>query len=118
MVEALLAELDELGLTGRNAADLLQGGVAALLPGADSHAADPGPGRLPEDLDQQLAARAEEMLALVDAAGVVVEGDRAALLWDSGSGGAAGPVGLPAAVDLALGTLERVASWSGTQERS
>lgn len=117
-VEALVAELEDLGLTGRNAVDLLQGAVATVLHGpADPHAV-PGHGvRL--ELSARTAATAETMLANVEAAGVAVAGDRSALLWPTaGPEQGEGLVGLSAAVDLSIGALERVASWAGSGSRA
>jgi hypothetical protein len=51
------------------------------------------------------------MAARLDALGVQVSGDRAALDWPTGSAGTSGAVGLAAAAGLALGALEQVAAW-------
>jgi hypothetical protein len=53
----------------------------------------------------------------VDATGVSVTGDRSLLQWTAGAGSDDGLVALSAAVDLSIGTLERVASW-GSEERA
>lgn len=117
-VEALVAELDELGLTGRNAVDLLQGGIEKLLHAPPVPGAEPGSSGLPADLEQRLAETADAMLAAVDTARVSVAGDRSALLWPTGAGRGDDLVALSAAVDLSIGALERVASWGAPKERA
>jgi hypothetical protein len=109
-VDALRAELEALGLTGRNAADLLQGAVEKLVRGLGPDAA-PGPAPLSSDLEQRLVEAADAMLASVDETGVTVTGDRSLLRWTAEAGRGDDLVALSAAVDLSIGALERVASW-------
>ena len=117
-LEALVAELDELDLTGRNAADLVQGAIAKVVHGPPDPDAVRGPGVRPE-LSARMAASAEAMLATVDRTGVTVLGDRSALLWPAATPERGdGLVSLSAAVDLSIGALERVAAWATPGERA
>lgn len=113
-VEALVAELEDLGLTGRNAADLLQGAVDKVVhdPTDPGEAADPALA-VPPELSARMAATAETMLATVEETGVMITGDRSALLWPGATPEEGGDlVALSAAVDLSIGALERVAAWA------
>jgi hypothetical protein len=68
-------------------------------------------------VEQRLTETADAMLAAVDATGVSVTGDRSLLRLTAGAGTEDDLVALSAAVDLSIGTLERVASW-GSEERA
>ena len=119
-VEVLVAELEDLGLTGRNATGLLQGAVDKIVHGRTELAGTDGAqlGVRP-DLSARMAATAEAMLAEVEAAGVMVAGDRTALLWPEGTPEPGGDlVALSTAVDLSIGALERVAAWAGSGSRA
>ncbi len=114
-VEALVTELEELGLDGRNAADLLDGAVAAMTRTGAVAGTGPPAGAVPEGRRQRLATEADRMIAAVEGTGVHVHGDRSALLAPAAP--AAGDrVGLDAAVALSVGALERVATWTPAGE--
>ena len=115
-VEALVAELEALGLTGRNAVDLLQGAVDTVVHGPTDPGGSDGAGvDVQPDLSARMAATAEAMLATVESSGATVAGDRAALLWPGVTSEQGDElVALSAAVDLSIGALERVASWAGS----
>jgi hypothetical protein len=110
-VEALVSELEELGLRGRNAAHLLDGAVVGLV-------RSPAPGTrlpadaVPEEVRARLADESARMLAVVEASGVHVHGDRSALGVFAAEAPAEPVVGLDAAVALSVGALERVTTWA------
>jgi hypothetical protein len=113
-VEALVAELEELGLDGRNAADMLDGAVAGMVRTPAVGGTGPAADAVPEGARERVAAEADRMLVAVDASGVHLHGDRSAL---QGSGTGVGErVGLDAAVALSVGALERVATWTPSRE--
>jgi hypothetical protein len=109
MVEALVADLVDLELVGRNAAEMVWSGVDqvrrtdVVVPLAGSP--------LPRELQDRIVARARTMAARLDSLGVQVTGDRAALAWPGGSAEETGAVGLREATQLAMGALEQVAAW-------
>jgi hypothetical protein len=109
MVEALLADLGDLDLVGRNAAEMVASGVDRLRRTEDVVPLGSCP--LPQALQDRAATEARAMAARLDALGVQVSGDRAALDWPIGSAGTSGAVGLAAAAGLAMGALEQVAAW-------
>lgn len=109
MVESLVAELESLELVGRNAADMVHGGVEQLR---RSDAVVPlGRSPLPAALADRVGAEGRAMLAALTSSGVHVVGDRAALGWPTDGGSAAGAVDLASAARLATGVLDRVAGW-------
>ena len=113
-VEALLFELEDLGLTGRNAAEMVDGGAEHLM-----RSGTPVPlGRSPllESLEGRLAGSAAEMAAAVAAAGVPATGDLTRLAWPPHDGDAVPTVGLTEAAELAMGMLERVTTWAREEE--
>lgn len=109
MVDALVAELEALELVGRNAAEMVWSGVDHLR---RAEADVPlGSSPLPQALEDRLAATARTLAARLDATGVRVTGDRSALDWPGGGTDVGGAVGLAEATRLAMGALERVATW-------
>jgi hypothetical protein len=109
-VESLVAELEELGLGGRNAADLLDGAVAAMVRTPAVGGTAPAADAVPEQ--ERVAAEAGRMLAALEESGIHVHGDRAALTTTAPAAGSAERVGLAAAVALSVGALERVTTWA------
>ena len=113
MVDALVAELGDLELVGRNAAEMVWSGVDSLR---RTDAVVPlGSSPLPQALQDRIVAEARAMAARLDALGVRVTGDRSALGWPAGSADETGAVGLGEATRLAMGALERVATWGREQ---
>jgi hypothetical protein len=114
-VERLAGELTDLGLTGRNAVQLLDGAVHAL---ETSQPPAEGPitgSRLSAQQEHRLLELSEAMLAATDASGATVHGDRSALLWRAITGSTDDTVALDSAVVLSVGVLDRVVAW-GTEE--
>lgn len=109
MVDALVAELGDLELTGRNAAEMVRAGVDRLRRTGSGVLLGSSP--LPRALEERAIERARTMAARVDALGVQVTGDRSALDWPVGSDEEPGAVRLGDAACLAMGALERVAGW-------
>jgi hypothetical protein len=109
MVDALVVELEALELVGRNAAEMVWSGIDHLRRAETD--APLGSSPLPLALEDRLVATARSMAARLDATGVRVTGDRSALDWPDGSTDAGGAVGLAEATRLAMGALERVATW-------
>ena len=103
MVDALVAELGDLELVGRNAAEMVWSGVD-LLRRADT-VVPLGSSPLPQALQDRVVAEARAMAARLDALGVRV----------AGSADETGAVGLGEATRLAMGALERVATWGREQ---
>lgn len=114
MVQSLVGELEELGLTGRNATEMVHGGGTTLM--ASTSGAPVGQAPLSAALRDRLAAVAEEMAAALDASGVLVSGDRSALVRLDESDHSGSAVGLAEAAALASGVLERVSTWGDTEE--
>ncbi len=115
-VDALVAELRKLGLGGRNAADLLDGAVEAMLRTPAAGGTGPAVDAVPEGVWERLAAETGRMLAAVEASGAGLHGDRSALRTP-GTGAAAGDrVALDAAVALSVGALDRVVGWAASEE--
>jgi hypothetical protein len=115
-LEALLFELEDLGLTGRNASEMVDGGAEQLM---RSGAPVPlGLSPLLEALEGRLAALGTEMAAAVDAAGVRVSGDLSKLAWPTRGGEAVLTVGLAEAAELTMGMLERVTTWAREEEET
>ncbi len=117
MAESLLAELRRLRHTGRNAAELVHGGITALT--ASERDPEGGARVVPVQLRGEVAEAvqqtAADMAAAVRAAGVAVHGDGAALLWPAAAPSPADALSPSGAVDLAVGVLSRVAAWGPDQ---
>lgn len=112
MIETLVAELVTLGLVGRNAAELVHGGVTRLV--RTESIVPLGVSPLPQALEARIAETAAAMVVALDASGVHVIGDRSLLGWPPRSGRTAAAnsgVGLVEAARLATGVLEQVATW-------
>lgn len=108
MADALVAELEELGLVGHNAAEMVHGGLRRLvLDGADVPL---GTSPLASPLADRVAQRATEMRTGLESSGVNVVGDRSALTRLESADDDAN-VGLQQAGRLAAGVLEHVATW-------
>ena len=110
-----MADLGELGLHGRNAADLLDGAVAAMAGTPAVVGSRPPADAVPEEWRERLAVEADRMLAAVDAAGVHLHGDATALQVPAPRA-AEERVALEAAVALSVGALERVATWRSEEQ--
>jgi hypothetical protein len=117
-VETLLAELEELGLDGRNAADLLDGAVAAMVRTPAVGGAAPAADAVPEQGQVRLAAETERMLTALEASGIEVHGDRTALTTAPPVSRAEDRVALGAAVALSVGALDRGSHWATAGEHA
>ncbi len=108
MADQLVAELDDLGLVGRNAAEMVHAALSRLA--LDGVAVPLGASKLPSTLADQAATAATEMRSVVESLGVGIAGDLSALTrLESDETGA--QVGLEQAGRLAAGVLEHVATW-------
>ncbi|MGZ8744742.1 MAG: hypothetical protein ACXWXO_17640 [Nocardioides sp.] len=113
-LEALLFELEDLGLTGRNASEMVDGGADQLMRSGTPVPLGLSP--LLEALEGRLVELAAEMAAAVDVAGVRVSGDLTKLAWPPREGDAVLTVGVAEAAELTMGMLERVTTWSPEEE--
>jgi hypothetical protein len=112
LVELLMAELESVGLTGRNAADLVHGAAEGLQAERRGRSAPP----LPAPLVARVATWGAGVLDAARAAGVEVVGDPALLDWPVGAEDPeAAQVDVGTALDLAFGVLDRVRSWPGRE---
>jgi hypothetical protein len=113
-LEALLLELEELGLTGRNASEMVDGGAEQLMRSGTPVPLGLSP--LVEAQEGRLVELAAEMAAAVDATGVHVSGDLTKLTWPPRDGDGVRTVGVAEAAELAMGMLERVTTWAREEE--
>lgn len=114
LVELLMVELERVGLTGRNAADMLHGAACGLEGGAvaASRSAPPLSGPLVERVTDWSTGTLDR----VRAAGVPVEGDPTLLTWPVlEDAPEPAEVSVKTALDLAFGVLQRVRSWPGAE---